>query len=70
MDNLSRICCLCRKNTCKHNQIVCDTCKNYDSVWTWKIPSTMDYIEYKFFENIETLSEEKKEELIKLLSKK
>lgn len=70
MDNLSRICCLCNKNTCKYNQIVCDTCKSYNSVWTWKIPSTMDYVEHKFFENIETLSEEKKEELINLLSKK
>lgn len=69
MDNLSRKCCLCGNNTCKYNKIVCETCRGYDSVWTWKVPYSMDYVEHKFIENIESLSEEKKEELRKLLSK-
>lgn len=70
MKNLNRKCCLCGYQTCESDKIVCNECKRYKSTWTWKIPSSMDYIEHKFIENIASLSAERKEELINLLSKK
>lgn len=76
MKNINRKCGICGLHTCNEDYFICYTCINGDKKKKiykkeiWQAPSSMSFIESKFFENIDSLSEDKKTELLNLLSNK
>ena len=75
MKNLSRECSICGLHNCKADYFICLDCINGNIAKRkfqkaiWQAPNTMEFIENKFIENIDSLSEENKSELLKLLAK-
>lgn len=75
MKNLNKKCSICGLHNCQEDYFICLDCINGNITKhkykkeLWQAPNSMNFIESKFIENIDSLSEEKKSELLNLLTK-